>query len=236
MESSSVYRTYGQIYKTEKMKIQRSPLGSSMRKGLQSPSESQLKGRKESPSFTSSLFKPRSCHHSPKLSTVSRPSKLHLSRGNALELLLHEDLKKAKDLGRRSEVTAIGRIFDAVMDRSAEFRSVLKLLQQRYEALIEAAATETETAQFALEQHQEEKRKLMKRIEVLMYENSQLRGGKGHTGKNTFESTERLTAIGKVHHSYHHSLPDPKIPIPRLNLNLLAQSPVKRDPIYIEDM
>lgn len=208
-----------------------------MRKGLPSPSSHP---RKSSP--FSAISKPQSCHHSPKLSsTLTSPSKSLFSRGKALELLLHEDLKNAKLMGRRSEVATIGRVLEAVMERSQEFKSVLGLVQKRYEAIIESAAADTESAQLALEKQHEEKRQLLKRIDALSYENSQLKGPSRPptSPKATYDSTERLTAWGKVRHSHHQSMPEGKVVIPRLNLGLIGQpqSPaVKREPIYIEDM
>ena len=216
------------------MKAQRSSLGASMRKSLPSPHP------------RSTLSKPQSCHHSPKLSsTLTSPSKSLFSRGKALELLLQEDLKNAKLMGRRSEVAAVGRVLEAVMERSQEFKSVLGLVQKRYEAMIESAASETESAQLALEKQHEEKRQLLKRIDALSYENSQLKGQGDRpprpptSPKALYDSTERLAAWGKVHHSHHQSIPEGKVVIPRLNLGLIGQpqSPaVKREPIYIEDM
>jgi hypothetical protein len=162
-----------------------------------------------------------------------------------LELLLQEDLKSAKLMGRRSEVAAIGRVVEAVMERSQEFKSVLGLVQKRYEAMIETAAAETESAQLALEKQQEEKRQLLKRIDALSYENSLLKGTPGDrpfraptSPKATYDSTERLAAWGKSHHSHHQSVPEGKVVIPRLNLGFIGQpqSPAKRDPIYIEDL
>ena len=169
------------------------------------------------------------------MATLTSP-KAHFSRGKALELLLHEDLKSAKLLGRRSEVAAIGRVLGAVMERSQEFKSVLGLVQKRYEAMIEVAAAETESAQLALEKQQEEKRQLLKRIDALSYENAQLKG-KPTSPKATYDSTERLTAWGKVRHSHHQSVPEGKVLVPRLNLALIGPpQSVKHEAIYLEDM
>ena len=212
------------------MKNQRNSLGSpSVRKHLSSPSDPPLlhsKSRKES------LYKPRTSHHSPKLSNTlvrvksgewSKPkekSKNEFSRGKALEVLLEEDLKSAKKLGLRNEVAAIRRGMQAVMDRTQEFRGVLEIIQQRYEDIIEKAVAEAEAAQLALHKHQEEMKLLVKRTDV--YERTAAKGEtspKCHTKETrtmpsspknaaaNYESTERMNpwGLGKPKHCHKES-------------------------------
>lgn len=156
------------------MKNQRNSLGSPpVRKHFPASSDPPLllaKSHKDT--------KPRTTHHSPKHSqTLVRVKsgewgrtkdklKGEFSRGKALEVLLEEDLKSAKNLGLWSEVAAIRRVLQAVMERNQEFRGVLEIIQQRYEEIIDKAVAEAESAKLSLQKSQEEKKQLVRRLEA----------------------------------------------------------------------
>lgn len=189
------------------------------RKTAPSPAEPLLighKARKESPK-TSPVHKSRPSAVSPKLSNtlsrvksgeVSKP-KPEYNRGKALQVLLEEDLKSAKKMGLASQVAAIRRVFQAVMDRSQEFKGVLEAIQTRYEELITWQASEMTSIQSEIIKQQEEKKQLMKHIDALLYENALLKRPKEtsphprssvQSPKNqVMENTERMAAWGAKH-------------------------------------
>lgn len=204
------------------MRNQRSALGltssHALRKTAQSPCDQLLighKARKESPK-TSPVHKSRPTVVSPKLSsTLSRVKsgeipkpKPEYTRGKALEVLLEEDLKSAKKMGLNSEVAAIRRVFQAVMDRSQEFKGVLEAIQSRYEELISRQSSEMTIIQTEIAKQQEEKKLLMKRLDSLIYENALMKRPKEasppprpalHSPKAQPENTERMAAWGAKH-------------------------------------